>query len=119
MRKILFTQGATALCFRIPKRRGKGYLKSCFGWHTTNEQSKEFEQLLQEAEDSLEFNGVYYKEYADIEGYLDLETSYETRLRGRRSQFVKSVLACLLAVFPHCDGIEEVSWNDFFESLNN
>jgi len=78
----------------VPKRRGKGYLKSCFGWSYHNAQS-------------LQWLDEHPTEYAtgdvcDIDGYLSLQMVHDIS-QDEHELGIVAIVDVLKRIFPHVD----------------
>ena len=81
----------------IPKRKAEGYLKSCFGWHSHNQQSLEWMQLKPD---------FCSGDYCDLDNHLDISLNKDIRFDKKKTA---ELLYSLKLVFPH---IEEFKHDD-------
>lgn len=94
------------VCVLIPKKRGKGYLKSPFGGHHANLQYRKFNQS------NLEKVG----DCVDIDGYL----SVDIRANSWGKDYydvVHSIMDELMDVFPQIKGYEEIDSPTFWSHV--
>lgn len=86
----------------IPKKRGEGHLKSCFGWHSHNKASSLFDDIKPEKAGDT----------CDIDGYLSINTHLRSWEKGYK-KLISDIVAALKQCFPYVDKFTEsnVFWD--------
>lgn len=103
---LFFLGIQNSVCVLIPKKRGKGYLKSPFGGHHANLQYRQFNQSnLEKVGDSV-----------DIDGYLSIEIRANSWDKDYYD-VVHSVMDELMEVFPQIKGYEEIDSPTFWSHV--
>ena len=90
----------------IPKKNGKGYLKSPLGGHHTNKKYHEFQQL----------NLNYAGDCVDIDGYLNVGFGLNSWDKGYEDA-IKEVLEGIVEVFTQCKGYKEIDHPTFWSHI--
>jgi hypothetical protein len=91
----------------IPKKNGKGYLKSPFGGHHCNKKYFEFCQL------NLKYSGTC----VDIDGYLSVGFGVSSWDKKEYEEGIKEVMEGLVSIFPQCKGYKEVDSPTFWSHV--
>lgn len=87
--------------FRIPKRKGVGYVKSCTGWHSLNKQGKHLQEIL----DNREYIDIKLGDFCDIDGYLYINVKREFMVDVDKAKDVeKDLKLIIIEVFPFING---------------
>lgn len=90
--------------FRIPKRKGFGYVKSCTGWHSLNKQGKQLQDLL----DSRKYIDIRLGDFCDIDGYLFINVKSEFMVHIDKAKEIEEDLKDIIVkVFPFVRGFIE------------
>lgn len=98
MLPAVFCARGRQLLVLIPKKRGGGYLKSCFGWHSKNEAAKIF--------DEEKPNWFVTGDTCDIDGYLSIDLKLNT-WDNDFQKGIEETISSLKKCFPYV-----IKWED-------
>lgn len=86
-----------SLCILIPKRRGTGFCKSVFGWHSANKNCSLFEDVKP---------SWFCGDTCDIDGYLQIDLTLSSWDK-KYNEGVELTLSALKEVFPFVSEFQE------------
>lgn len=91
------------MCFVIPKKNGKGFLKSAIGYHGLNDKGR----LLSELLDGKPYIDFGAGEFCDLDGYLSISIKGQYDCYVEKSEMVEKELKQIIQiVFPHITGFD-------------
>lgn len=90
----------------IPKRKGTGYCKSVFGFHSSNKQSQLFDDIKPE---------WFAGDTCDIDGYLDIEIRIPNDWANNKEykEGLSLTIDALKQCFPFVTEFQEISVDEF------
>jgi len=97
----------------IPKRRGKGYCKSVFGYHSTNDACNKFDSLRDYGETPFRW---FAGDTCDIDGYLAIDTKVYS-WEGKYKEGVELTINALKKCFPFVTDFKQLNADDFFNLI--
>ena len=89
------------MCFRIPYKNGKGFLKSCVGFHGLNDKGR----LLHELLEHKPYIDIGAGQMCDLDGYLSINIRGEYMCYVDKARVIELELKEIIKqVFPHVTG---------------
>ena len=96
-----FFELSNVMCFRIPYKNGKGFLKSAIGYHGLNDKGR----LLNELLDDKPYIDWGAGQFCDLDGYLAISilSGYMCYV-NKREEIELELKEIIKQVFPHITG---------------
>lgn len=107
MKKAIWSVGYKSLVFRVPKKRGQGFLVSAFGGHHSNKESRELERVISSIRSETKLHFGF--SWSDVDGHVYIDVPYE-----KGEMLMEMLMPEITKIHPHIEGWERVSWNEFF-----
>lgn len=107
----LYCTQQTSLNVLVPKRRGSGYCKSVFGFHSHNAASEKFVTLCDK-----HFNWFSNGDFCDLDGFLQITVTMNW-WEPRYKDGLRLALAALKSCFPFVSEFKEVSVSEFYDNV--
>mgnify|MGYP007125706975 CR=1 FL=1 len=103
----------TTINVLIPKRRGTGYCKSVFGFHSANKVSETFDTLRDYGKNPFNW---FAGDTCDIDGYLSIETKLFW-MDERYKEGARLTISALKVCFPFVTEFKQVDPDYFFKQI--